>query len=228
MKKLIVTIDGPSGCGKGTLAQKIAKKLHWHYLDSGALYRALAWAALHHHLDMQASPESIQKKIAALKIEFVFPKGYSNYQLFCENENITDAMRTEQCGNLASEISALPYVRDALMEKQRHFPSDPALITDGRDMGTVIFPNADLKIFLTARLEERARRRFNQLKAQGIDVSLAAVQNDLAARDQRDTTRTVAPLRPAENAWILDSTHLNAEEVFQLCLEKISQIFQLR
>lgn len=219
----VITIDGTSGCGKGTLAQALARHLGWHYLDSGALYRIVAWAVLNQGLS-PADEHAIAALVAGLPIRFSFSKEDETvFRVFCNETEVTEAIRTQNCANMASQVSAIPAVRKALFQKQLDFRQLPGLVTDGRDMGTVVFPDASLKIFLTASLEERANRRYRQLKGMGKGVSLPRVREELAERDTRDMQRSAAPLVPAEDAWILDTSLMNAEEVFHKILAHIHQ-----
>ena len=213
----VLTIDGPSGSGKGTLAQRMAEKLGWHYLDSGAIYRVLAQAALKHQIDL--TDEAALASIAGqLDVQFVLKDG--QLQVVLEGEDVSLLIRSEQAGNAASKVAAFPAVRSALLQRQRDFCQLPGLVTDGRDMGTVVFPDAPYKVFLTASAEVRAERRYKQLKEKGIDSNLSDLVAEISERDERDTQREVAPLRPADDAVILDSTQLGIEAV----LEKVSAL----
>ncbi|MDX1655852.1 MAG: (d)CMP kinase, partial [Candidatus Competibacteraceae bacterium] len=187
----VVTIDGPSGVGKGTLALQLAERLGWWLLDSGSLYRLTALAARRQEVDL-ADVAALVRVAAALEVEF--RSGQDGMTILLAGEDVSQAIRTEQCGNAASRVAALPRVRQALLQRQRDFRRPPGLVADGRDMGTVVFPDAAVKIFLTASAEERARRRHNQLREKGIDVSLAALAGEIAERDRRDTDRQVSPL----------------------------------
>ena len=207
----IVTVDGPSGAGKGTLSASIANYLQWHFLDSGAIYRVLAVACQHHGIDV-TDEESVVPLASSLDVNFVTTAG--NTRVMLEGEDVTDVIRTEDVGALASQVASLTRVREALLRRQRGFAELPGLVADGRDMGTVVFPNAPVKIFLTASAQARAERRFHQLKNKGHDVNIARLLSDIQARDERDTNRAVAPLVPASDAYVIDSTELNAEEVF--------------
>lgn len=213
----VLTIDGPSGSGKGTLAQQMAQRLGWHYLDSGAIYRVLAQAALKHQIDL--TDENALASIAGqLDVQFVLKDG--QLQVVLEGEDVSLLIRSEQAGNAASKVAAFPAVRAALLQRQRDFRQPPGLVTDGRDMGTVVFPDAAFKVFLTASAEVRAERRYKQLKEKGIDSNLSDLVAEISERDERDTQREVAPLRPADDAVILDSTQLGIEAV----LEKVSAL----
>lgn len=218
----IITIDGPSGSGKGTLCHLIADQLGWHMLDSGILYRVLAFAAEQHHV-----PLDDEKHLVALSKNLhiqCFPEPHGLTKVFLDYQNVSKLIRTETNGDAASKVSALPGVRQALVQKQRDFLKPPGLVTDGRDMGTVIFPQAGLKIFLSASPEERARRRYEQLKIQGINANLAQVLDEIMARDLRDEARVTAPLKPADDAVILDTTALSIDEV----VDKVMQLAKER
>ena len=213
----IITIDGPSGSGKGTIARQVANQLGWHLLDSGALYRLVALAGQRKGLarDDQAGHERVARQ---LDVSFgLAPDG--GEQVWLEGEEVSAAIRTEQAGDGASQVAAMPGVRAALLERQRDFARAPGLVADGRDMGTVVFPAAALKIFLTASAEERARRRYNQLKDKGLDANLAALSLDIAERDRRDASRPIAPLKPADDALIVDSTSMTIDAVLARVLE---------
>jgi len=200
-----------------TLCKAMAEALQWHLLDSGAIYRVLALAALHHHVDVN-SEEVLVPLAAHLDVRFISTNG--NLEVILEGEDVSGEIRTQEVANAASQVAAFPRVREALLRRQRAFREAPGLIADGRDMGTVVFPDASLKIFLTASAEERARRRFLQLKARGDDVNLASLLEEIRARDERDTQREVAPLKPAADAVGLDSTSLSIEQVLQRILDE--------
>ena len=215
----VVTVDGPSGAGKGTLSALIAEKLGWHLLDSGAIYRVLAVAAMHH--DLPVDDESAVVPLASgLDVSFEIDK--EQRRVVLEGEDVTDDIRTEEVGAVASQIASLARVREALLRRQRAFQQDPGLVADGRDMGTVVFPDANVKLFLTASAEARAERRYNQLKDKGLDVNIARLLTDIKARDERDTQRAVAPLVPAQDAVIIDSTDLDIDQVFEKAMDIIS------
>jgi len=213
-KEPVITIDGPSGAGKGTVSTLLAKKLGWHFLDSGAIYRVLAVASIHHQIP--ADDESGLLPLAS-GLDVNFETTDKGVRVVLEGEDVSDTIRTEEVGATASKIASLPSIREALLRRQRGFKQAPGLVADGRDMGTVVFPEAHVKIFLTASAEERADRRFKQLKDKGHDVSILRLLDDIKARDERDANRTIAPLVPAKDALVLDSTELNIEQV----LEKI-------
>jgi cytidylate kinase len=207
----VITIDGPSGAGKGTVARIVADQLGWHLLDSGAIYRVLAVAAQHHHVSLEDDTPLIPMA-AHLDVQFeISNKGES--KVILEGEDVSHAIRTEEIGEWASKVAAFPRVREALLRRQRAFSVTPGLVADGRDMGTVVFAQAPVKVFLTANAEERAQRRFNQLKEKGIDVTIGRLLGDIRQRDERDQNRKVAPLIPAEGALIIDSTELSVDEV---------------
>lgn len=215
----VITIDGPSGSGKGTISQLLARELGWHFLDSGALYRVLALAADRHAiaLDDEASLEPLAEH---LDVQFL-DNGMGGATIVLEGEEVTDAIRSEACGNAASKVASLPGVRRALLARQRAFREPPGLIADGRDMGTVVFPDAAVKIFLTASAEERAQRRYNQLIEKGMDVNLASLVKEIRERDARDQSRVVAPLKPAADAIVIDTTGIGVEDVMKKVLGRV-------
>ncbi|WP_028919477.1 (d)CMP kinase [Pseudoxanthomonas suwonensis] len=206
----VLTIDGPSGAGKGTVSRLVASRLGWNYLDSGALYRAVGVAASWADLDL-SDPAALVR--CTFDTDIAFRDEGGSLRVFVNGVDATDELRLETTGTLASAIAAIPEVRAALKERQRAFRQEPGLVADGRDMGTVIFPDATTKVFLTASAEERARRRHNQLKEKGVSVTLGGLLREILARDARDAQRTVAPLKPAEDAVIIDTTGLAIEEV---------------
>jgi len=213
----IVTIDGPSGSGKGTISRAVARHVGWHLLDSGALYRLVALAGV---AAGAASEDARRHAELAARMDVDFgsaPDGAE--RVWLDGWDVTEALRSEAAGQGASRVAAWPEVRAALLERQRAFARPPGLVADGRDMGTVVFPQADLKIFLTATPEERALRRHKQLKDKGSDVSLPALSREIAERDLRDQTRQVAPLRPAPDACVIDSTGLEVGAVVGRVLE---------
>lgn len=213
----IVTIDGPSGSGKGTISRAVARHAGWHLLDSGALYRLAALAGAQSGLD----PQDVKGHARlAGNMNVAFGAAADGGELVTlDGMDVTAELRSEATGAGASRVAAWPELRNALLGRQHAFALPPGLVADGRDMGTVVFPNADLKIFLTASAEERARRRYKQLKDKGSDVSLPALSREIAERDSRDSTRTVAPLKPALDAEVIDSTGLSIGEVADRVLE---------
>ncbi|WP_019412051.1 (d)CMP kinase [Pseudomonas psychrophila] len=217
----VITIDGPSGSGKGTVAGRLAEHLGWKLLDSGALYRLLAFAAVNHGVALDN--EGLLSQLAAhLDVQFVGATDGKSARIVLEGDDVTQAIRNEDVAAGASKVAALPAVREALLQRQRAFQEFPGLVADGRDMGTVVFPDAPLKVFLTASAEERARRRYLQLKAKGDDVSLPRLLDEIRARDERDTQRAIAPLKPAADAIQLDSTELSIEQVLERIMSEIA------
>ena len=208
----VITIDGPTASGKGTIARKVAYRLGFHTLDSGALYRMLAWAALNEGLDEQQE-EALLKMLARAKFRF------SGEKVIISGQDVTDEIREEAVGLMASKVAGLPAVREALVDKQLRFRQPPGLIADGRDMGTVIFPDADLKVFMTASAEVRAERRYKQLIEKGFPANMSNLLEDLRERDRRDFERTVAPLAPADGAMVLDTSDMTEEEVVAQVIE---------
>ena len=207
----VIAIDGPGGSGKGTVAGAVAGRLGWHLLDSGALYRLTALAAAAHGLDPGDEPAH-GALAGTLDVRFGVD-GQGGEQVLLEGRDVTSALRTETTGNMASVVAAMPAVRTALLARQRAFAVPPGLVADGRDMGTVVFPAAGLKVFLTASAEERARRRYNQLKDKGLAANLAGLSQEILERDRRDSARSVAPLRPATDAVVIDSTGITVDDV---------------
>lgn len=214
----VVTVDGPSGSGKGTISQLLARRLGFHLLDSGALYRLTALAALDHGIDLNDVTQ-LGKVARTLAVRFETGAVDMAVRIYLEDKDVTRTIRDERIGDAASQVAAQEAVREGLLERQRAFRQLPGLVADGRDMGTVVFPDAAVKIFLTASAEERALRRHKQLIEQGVSVSLAALVEEIAKRDQRDATRAVAPLRPAADAVLLDTTGLDVDAVTQKALE---------
>ncbi len=214
----VITVDGPSGSGKGTICHLLARELGWELLDSGALYRLVGLAARHHGVELN-DEEALVVLAAHLDVQFV-ARDDDSVQIVLEGEEVTDAIRTEAVGKDASIVAAIPAVRDALLERQRAFAEMPGLIADGRDMGTVVFPDAALKVYLDASAEERASRRYNQLINKGLGASLQAILEDIQARDDRDMNRAVAPLKPAADAVILDTTTMSIEEVLAAVMDE--------
>jgi cytidylate kinase len=205
----VIAIDGPSASGKGTIASRVARALRFHYLESGALYRLVALVSLREDsLDERRLAE------IAEAMDVLFQEG----EILLDDEDVSDKVRTEACGNRASEVARMPPVRQALLRRQRAFRRAPGLVADGRDMGTVVFPDAPLKVYLTASAQVRAERRYKQLKEKGIDANLAALSRDLQERDERDMRRAVAPLVPAPDALVLDSSARSIDEVVERIL----------
>ncbi|MFA9462339.1 (d)CMP kinase [Thiohalorhabdus methylotrophus] len=217
----VVTIDGPSGTGKGTLANLLARKLDWHYLDSGALYRAVAWTALRDGLALEErEEESLGELARTLNIRFE-PAAEGPVRVYIDGQEVTQELRSGPISEGASVVAAMQPVRDGLLELQRSFRRPPGLVADGRDMGTVVFPEAPAKIFLTATAEERARRRYEQLRAHETDVTLERITQELRQRDERDAHRNVAPLRASEGAYIIDTTNISIDAVLAEALERV-------
>ncbi len=206
----VLTIDGPSGAGKGTVSRLVAGRLGWHYLDSGALYRAVGVAASWADLDL-SDPAALVRCTFDTAVEF--REQADGLRVLVNGTDATGELRLETTGTLASAIAAIPEVRAALKERQRAFRREPGLVADGRDMGTVIFPDATTKVFLTASAEERARRRHNQLNEKGVSVTFDGLLREILSRDARDAQRAVAPLKPADDAVLLDTTGLSIDEV---------------
>jgi cytidylate kinase len=207
----VITIDGPSGSGKGTISRLVARQTGYHFLDSGALYRILALAAGKRGvaLDDEAGLVALSGQL-----DIRFPADADGEQVLLDDLDVTNKIRTEAAGAGASRVAALAAVRQALLARQRAFRVEPGLVADGRDMGTVVFPDADVKIFLTASAEERADRRYKQLKEKGIESDYTEILADIQARDERDSNRAVAPLRPAEDAERIDTTGVDIDATF--------------
>jgi CMP/dCMP kinase len=217
----VIAVDGPSGTGKGTICSHLATWLGWHLLDSGALYRILAIAAEKYQFELDN--ESALAAIAgSLDVVFQQPQPGKDITVIFEGDDITRKIRTEECGNSASQIAVLPQVRTALLDRQRQFQQAPGLVADGRDMGTVVFSDAPLKIYLIASAEERAKRRYKQLKQKGFNVNLPRLAAEIAERDTRDSQRTISPLKPADDAIVVDTTTLDISEV----IKKIENLVQ--
>ncbi len=208
----VIAIDGPTASGKGTVAHRVALKLGFHYLDSGALYRLTALSALRHQVDLN-------DEHALAKLAEKLPCKFLGDQVWLANENASSAIRAEEVGNAASRIAALPMVRRALVGLQLGFRIAPGLVADGRDMGTVIFPHATLKVFLTASVEERAQRRYKQLIDKGFSASMKDLLKDLRERDERDSNRAIAPLKPAEGAYLLETSNMTADQAVEQVLQ---------
>jgi cytidylate kinase len=217
----VIAVDGPSGTGKGTICSHLATWLGWHLLDSGALYRILAIAAEKYQLELDNEP-AIADIAESLDVVFQQPQPGMDITVIFEGDDITRKIRTEECGNSASQIAVLPQVRSALLDRQRQFQQTPGLVADGRDMGTVVFSDAPLKIYLIASAEERAKRRYKQLKQKGFNVNLPRLAAEIAERDTRDSQRTISPLKPADDAIVVDTTTLDISEV----IKKIENLVQ--
>lgn len=217
MLKNVITIDGPTASGKGTVAQEVAKKLKFHYLDSGALYRLVALASQEAKI---AGDDGAGLAKLAEKLEIAFEQN----EVWLNKKQVTQLIRTETIGNLASVIALHAELRSALIDKQRAFLQEPGLVADGRDMGTVIFPDALLKIFLSASIQVRAARRYQQLNENGISASMSSLLQTIEARDMRDMSREIAPLKPAEDSYVIDSSELSVEQVVeQICAQYVQR-----
>ncbi len=216
---VVITIDGPSGSGKGTLSQMLARHLGYHLLDSGALYRLVALAAMNKGIDLH-NESAVCEVATGLDVVFSL-KNSGSAQILLEGVEVTDAIRQEAVSMGASQVAAYLGVRAALLERQREFAVAPGLIADGRDMGTTVFPNAQTKLFLTASAEARAERRYKQLRAKGESVDMGELVRDIRERDERDSNRNISPLRPAEDAVIIDSTAMTIDEVLASMLAAI-------
>jgi CMP/dCMP kinase len=216
----VVTIDGPSGSGKGTLSQLLAQNLNYHLLDSGALYRLVALAAISQGVDPQ-----VQEQVAELagNLDVRFDISGDTMTIRLSGRDVTTAIRTEEVSRVASVVAAHPLVREALLQRQRDFRQAPGLVADGRDMGTIVFPDAEVKIFLTASPEARAERRYKQLQERGEWVNMDQLVADIRERDQRDSERSVSPLKPAEDAFILDSTEMSIGQVLAAMLARVEE-----
>lgn len=223
-KEPVITIDGASGTGKGVVTHLVAKQLGWRLLDSGALYRVLALAAQKHGILLE---NELALKVLAenLDVQFIAREVGIPPQIILEGQDVTETIRTEKMGNAASKVGSLPTVRKALLSRQRAFQEPPGLVADGRDMGTIVFPDAELKIFLLASAEERAKRRYKQLKEKGINVTLSDLIEELRERDKRDQERTVAPLKPADDAVCIETDHLTVEQVVDRILMEVKNVF---
>jgi cytidylate kinase len=220
----VICLDGPSGVGKGTICLAVAEHLGWHILDSGSLYRitALQVSRLFPNSDADSINESQLFDIAS-NLSVTYEQKDNELVILLADEDITQLIRNEQIGAIASQIAAIPVVREALLARQRAFLQSPGLVADGRDMGTVVFPESALKIYLTASPEERAQRRYKQLKGKGIDVNLASLVEELRQRDDRDMNRKTAPLKPATDAIVIDTTILNIEQVTDEVMDWVGQ-----
>lgn len=213
----IITVDGPSGVGKGTLCERLCQITGFHFLDSGVIYRSLAYGVIRQNLSLKQQADLVALA-ASLPVRFLGGK------IYYEQDDITLPIRNEEVAAMASQVAAIPSVRAALLQRQQDFAQSPGLVADGRDMGTVVFPQADLKLFLTASAQIRAERRVSQLKNQGLTANIDQIIFDIEARDERDRNRSVAPLIPAVDAFVIDTTSLNIEQV----VEKTTEIMQQR
>ena len=220
MNNKIITIDGPSGVGKGTIATRIAEELGFKYLDSGSLYRSLALKLYEKNKDLEKIPEDFDRLISDIIIDFKYEAG-KKAKVFVNNEDFTEKIRTEKVAILASNIAKDQRARDMLEKYQRNYFAEPGLVADGRDMGTKVFSEANIKFYLTASVEKRAERRLNQLKDQGISANLPNLIQKLLLRDKADTERVISPLIPAKDAIIIDTTDINADEVFNITINFI-------
>lgn len=219
----IITIDGPSGSGKGTLAAKLAAHYQFHLLDSGALYRLLGLSLHHHNLLDELDTKLAECVQIATNLDIQFVSTESGVQVWLNGEDVSQTIRTERVGEYASKVAAIPELRTAMVARQHAFAQAPGLVADGRDMATSIFPDAQAKIYLTASAESRAQRRVKQLQGMGLDVKINDILANIEARDKRDMERTVAPLKPAADAYIIDSSDLNIDEVFKLMTMYVDQ-----
>ena len=210
----VITIDGPGGSGKGTVGQRLAWQFKWEFLDSGALYRLVGLSALNKRVELTEA-DQIARLARNLDAQFAVRDSEQGQEwiILLEDQDVTAELRTEHCASAASKVAQYNPVRDALLERQRGFRVEPGLVADGRDMGTVVFPDAQLKVFLTASAEIRAERRFKQLKGKGIDANLSAILTDIQARDERDMNRAIAPLVPADDAIIVDTSTMTVDDV---------------
>lgn len=215
----VIAIDGPSGSGKGTIAQKVARALGWYFLDSGALYRLVALAARNHGVgwDNEAGLEVLARN---MDVQFI-ASDKGDPRIVMEGEDVSRDIRTDEMGQGASKVAILPAVREGLLQRQRDFRELPGLVADGRDMGTVVFTDAPLKIYLTASADERARRRFLQLQEKGLSANLSDLLRSIQARDEQDMNRPIAPLKPAEGAIMIDSTQSSIEEIFAMVMDEV-------
>ncbi|WP_232781889.1 (d)CMP kinase [Marinicella sediminis] len=216
----VVTIDGPSGVGKGTTSALLAARLGWHLLDSGAIYRSLALKVMNDDLD-PANEAQLAEAAKALRLSFQADGQHA--RILLDGQQVNDQLRSEACGDMASQVAPIAAVRQALLQRQKAFQQPPGLVADGRDMGTVVFKSAPLKVFLTANAEERAKRRHKQLKEKGVDVKIRDLLRDIEARDHRDSTRKVAPLVPAMDAHVIDTSDLSIEEVLAQIMNLVGQ-----
>ena len=220
----VICLDGPSGVGKGTACLAVAKQLGWHILDSGSLYRITVLQVARRFSDEVNSLNDNQLTDIINNLEISYVEKNNQLVILLGDEDISEAIRAEEIGEKASQIAVIPAVREALLERQRDFLQPPGLVADGRDMGTVVFPDSPLKFYLTATAEERAQRRYKQLKDKGIDVNLSSLVEDLRQRDERDMNRDAAPLKPASDAIIIDTSSLNVEQVTNEVMQRVVQV----
>lgn len=218
MKNIVITVDGPSGAGKGTLCHALAEELNFDFLDSGAIYRILALAAVKKRIDL-ANEDKLAELGRHLDVKFVPENG--EISVILDSENVGDQIRTAEAGQNASKVAVFPKVREALLQRQRDFSTERGLVADGRDMGTIVFPEAQIKLFLDASAEERTKRRVKQLQEKGFNANFDEILAEIKERDFRDRNREVAPLVPAADAFLLDSTHLSIEQVIEQALAYI-------
>lgn len=221
----IITIDGPSGSGKGTLAAKISQYYGYHLLDSGAIYRLLGLSLSQRGLLVQLNDHLQQSVKIAQQLDIEFKSTEQGLEVYLEGQNVSQLIRTETVGEYASQVAAIPELRQALLQRQKDFAQRPGLVADGRDMATTVFPDAQAKLYLTASAQSRAERRVKQLQGMGVDAKIAPILASIEARDKRDMERTVAPLKPAEGAHIIDSSDLTIDEVFQQMVNYIDLAF---
>ena len=222
----IITIDGPSGTGKGTLCSRISRWLNWNLLDSGALYRILALLAQRENIAV-SDAAGVAALAQGLSVQFISADGDEPVQVILNGEDVGPRVRQEDCGNAASTLAAHGAVREAILGWQRDFQRPPGLVADGRDMGTVVFPNAELKVFLTANPLERAKRRYKQLNAKGINVRFSQLEGSIAERDKRDKQRILSPLKPADGAVVIDTSDKGRDDVFAEVAEMIEDRFDI-
>jgi len=217
----VITVDGPSGVGKGTTASLLSNHLGWHLLDSGAIYRALALKVLNTDADI-SDIDTLVKLAKKLQLSFKSVIGEPTL-VYLDGECVNHDLRKESCGNIASIVAVIPQVRAALLQRQKDFRQAPGLVADGRDMGTVVFQDAQIKFYLTASAQERAKRRYKQLKNKGVSANIRALEKEIGARDCRDSNRKVSPLVPADDAIIIDTSDLSIDEVFHYCINIIDK-----